>query len=69
MEIIPKKNKLQKELPWAIKLIIPIKKCLKANQYKRKLNYVIMDYDKTCDNICQRNMGTKRIYEKKISTN
>ena len=24
---------------------------------------VILDYNKTCDNICQWNMGTKRIYE------
>jgi hypothetical protein len=31
MEIIPLKKKLKKELLWAIKLIMPIKKYLKAN--------------------------------------
>ena len=27
---------------------------------------IILHYTKTCDNTCQRNMGTKRIYEKNI---
>jgi len=36
---------------------MPIKKYLKENPYC------------TCDNKCQRNMGTKRIYETKISSN
>jgi len=31
MEIIPLKSKLKTELLWAIKLIMPIKKYLKAN--------------------------------------
>ena len=30
---------------------------------------VILDYNKTCDNMCQWNMGTKRIYEMKIINN
>jgi len=30
---------------------------------------VILDYNKTCDNICQWNMGAKRIYEMKIINN
>jgi hypothetical protein len=31
MEIIPLKNKLKKELLWAVKLIMPVKKYLKGN--------------------------------------
>ena len=31
MELIPWKKKVRKEFPWAIKLITPIKKYLKAN--------------------------------------
>jgi len=38
MEIIPLENKLKKELLRAIKLIMPIKKYLKAYWYQRKLN-------------------------------
>jgi hypothetical protein len=30
---------------------------------------VMLDYNKTCDNICQRNMGTERIYETKTINN
>jgi hypothetical protein len=37
MEIIPLKKKLQKELLWAVKFIMPIKKYLKSN-YQRKVN-------------------------------
>jgi hypothetical protein len=38
MGIMPLKKKVQKELLWTVKLIMPIKKYLKANQYQRKLN-------------------------------
>jgi hypothetical protein len=38
MEIIPLKKKLKKELLSAIKLLMPIKTHLKANNYQRKLN-------------------------------
>jgi len=36
MAIIPYKKKLKKALPWTVKLIMPIKKYLKANYYQRK---------------------------------
>jgi hypothetical protein len=38
MEVIPLKKKLQKELLWALKLIMPIKKHLKSNHYQRRAN-------------------------------
>jgi len=32
----PIEEKLKKALPWAVKLIMPIKKYVKANYYQRK---------------------------------
>jgi hypothetical protein len=48
---------------------MPIKKYLKAYWYQESQIKVIMGYNKTCDKICQQNMGTKRIYEMKIIYN
>jgi len=39
MEIIPLQKKVKKELLWAVKLIMPIQKYLKANYYQGKPNY------------------------------
>jgi len=38
MEIIPLKKKLNREFLWSIKVIMPIKKYLKAYPYQRKPN-------------------------------
>jgi len=38
MEIIPLKKKLKKELLWSIKVIMPMKKYLKAYPYQTKPN-------------------------------
>jgi len=43
-----------------LKLIIPIKKYLKQIGIKEIQNKIILDYNKTCDNICQQNLGTVR---------
>jgi hypothetical protein len=48
---------------------MPIKKYLKAIQYQKIQIKVILNYNKACDNICQGNMGTNRIYETKIINN
>jgi len=69
MQIIPLKYKLKKELLWVLKLIMPIKECLKQTGIKEIQNKVILGYNKTCDNIYQRNLGTKRVYEAKIINN
>jgi hypothetical protein len=69
MEIILQKKKLKKALPWAVKLIMPIKKYLKANYYQRSKFKVILDYNMTCDNIFQRNVATKIIHDTKITNN
>jgi hypothetical protein len=68
LKIITLKKKLKKEVLWAVKIILPIKKYLKAKQYQRSQVKVILDYNKTCDNIRvrQQNMGTEGIYERKL---
>jgi hypothetical protein len=48
---------------------MPIKKYLKHIGIKVIQSKVILDYNKTCDNICQWNLGTVRIYEAKIINN
>jgi len=48
---------------------MPTKKYLKQTGIKEIQNKVILDYNKTCDNIYQRNAGTKRICEAKIINN
>jgi len=53
-------NKLKEELLWAIKLITQIPKVLQYISIKESQIEVLLDCNKTCDNIRQRNMGTKK---------
>jgi hypothetical protein len=53
MEIIPVKKKLKREIFCSKKVIMPMKKYLKHICIKESQIKAIMDYNKTCDNICQ----------------
>jgi hypothetical protein len=59
MEIIPLQKKLKEELLWAVKLIMTIQKYLKQIIIKESQITVVLDYNKTCDNMSQQNVGTE----------
>ena len=62
-------EEINKKLLSIIKLIMPIKKIYKQISMNKNQVDIVLDCNTNCDEICQRNIGTKGIYETQIINN